>query len=116
MPDQNKEYLHNVIDCFSIHANPDHAEMMESYMKHKEKFFGIKTPERKALKRSIIQDHGRPDASEISELITMLWDQPQRELHYFGLDILGIFERLLDGMEPRDRLRSLSFEKPCRMH
>ena len=56
MPDQNKEYLHHVIDCFSIHANPDHAAPMESYMKHKVKFFGIKTPERKALTRSIIQD------------------------------------------------------------
>ena len=51
MPDQNKEYLHHVIDCFSIHANPDHAAPMESYMKHKVKFFGIKTPERKALTR-----------------------------------------------------------------
>ena len=56
MPDQNKEYLHHVVDCFSIHANPDHAAPMESYMKHKVKFFGIKTPERKALTRSIIQD------------------------------------------------------------
>jgi len=101
MPDQNKEYLHHVIDCFSIHANPDHAAPMESYMKHKVKFFGIKTPERKALTRSIIQDHGRPDASEISELTRMLWDQPQRELHYFGLDILetAVKKKLINDTE-----------------
>ncbi len=99
MPNSIHIYLGHVIERFSIHANPANAVPMERYMKHKVKFFGVKTPERKSVTRSIIMDYGRPDASDIPELVKLLWDQPQRELHYFGLDLL---EHVVKKQQIRD--------------
>lgn len=84
----NKDYIEHLIVHFSAYANDKNAVPMERYMKHRVKFFGIKTPERKAVTRTIIRDYGRPDASAVPALVKELWEQPQRELHYFALDLL----------------------------
>jgi len=61
---------------------------MEKYLKDKFKCFGIKKPERDILKKEFIASYGYPPAEALEELVLLLWQYPEREMHYFALVLL----------------------------
>ncbi len=68
-------------------ANPADAIFMKKYMLNQFEYFGIRSPKLKELRRKFFQEHGLPPVSTLQNLITLLWQQPQREFHYTGIDI-----------------------------
>ncbi len=81
-------YTKQVIEAFEFHADPIKAESMKKYLKYKFDSFGIKAPVRKEISKHFFIKSNLPDAKDISQIVHELWDQPQRELQYFAIELL----------------------------
>jgi len=81
-------YLRPLADQFASHADAAQAAAMKAYLKDNFPFYGIKTPDRRALLRAHIEEHGAPAGEELPAIARSAWQQPQRELHHVGLDLL----------------------------
>lgn len=51
-------------------------------------FFGIKSPQRKALMKQFLAEHGPMPIAEAEEILLSLWAQPERECQYVAMDQL----------------------------
>jgi 3-methyladenine DNA glycosylase AlkD len=92
-------YARLVREKLAANANPANAVAMQAYMRDKFPFFGIKTPERRALVREVVAEHGLPPADRLEELARCLWDEPERECHYAAI---GLLERMKKRLSPAD--------------
>ena len=72
---------------FAFHKNEYNAERMSKYMLNKFEFFGIQSPLRKQLAASFIHEHGIPAPEQLAETAGIIWQLPQRELHYVIMEI-----------------------------
>lgn len=79
------------------HAQPEFQEAMQAYMKHHFVFLGIKQPLRKSLLKEFFAAHGKPEVSEFESIVSVVWEQPEREFQYIGLDIASVFVSKLDS-------------------
>jgi 3-methyladenine DNA glycosylase AlkD len=70
---------------------------MRAYMKDRFAFFGIMSPERRALVRAFVSEHGLPPVAAIEAVARDLWAAPERECQYAALDLI---ERLLRRLPP----------------
>ncbi len=82
-------YLIPLLESFSENANESIAIQMKKYMKDQFDFFGIKSPERKVLKKEFLHTHGLPDQDQLEVIVKECWQLPQREYQYFIMGILG---------------------------
>ncbi|MGD1840147.1 MAG: DNA alkylation repair protein [Thermonemataceae bacterium] len=82
------DYVQAVVDRFSQAANAEQANKMARYMKNNFSFFGIKTPLRTTITKEITQQYGTPDYQNLAAIVQSLYKQPQRELHYYALDLV----------------------------
>ncbi len=80
-------YLLPLRELFAEHADPDIAGGQSAYMKGRFRFFGIKTPLRRALVRGFLKQHGRPSIEELSTIVRSTWQQREREFHYTGMEL-----------------------------
>lgn len=81
-------YTKQVIDAFEFHADPIAAKPMIKYLKNKFDAFGIKSPLRKEISKPFLNKINLPEADEVAKIVHELWDQPQRELQYFAIELL----------------------------
>lgn len=88
-----KDYLRALKQTFEAHADPVLALPMARYMKNQFPFLGLKAPQRSALTREFLRDHGLPPGEAIEPVVRALWKLRQREYHYAALDILERFLR-----------------------
>ena len=78
-------YLNPLSDLFQKNANQEIAYYMKKYMKGQYEYFGIKSPQRRVLKKEFLQKYGLP-GPEILPIITKeCWYLPQREYQYFSM-------------------------------
>jgi len=59
---------------------------MAAYMRDRFTFFGIPTPERRALIRAALTDLPRPTERELATIAKRCWARPQREFQYFACE------------------------------
>ncbi len=83
-----KPYTVTISELFRSNENPAQAIRMKSYMRNKFEFFGLPSPLRKELQKDFLRENGYPDPDELAIIVKELWNQPWRELHYFGMEIL----------------------------
>ena len=57
-------------------------------MKGKFEYFGIKSPERRELKKKFLLQYGLPKQENLSTITKESWELPQREFQYFIMEIL----------------------------
>jgi 3-methyladenine DNA glycosylase AlkD len=57
-------------------------------------FYGIKTPLRRTLCKAFYKSNPIKDHNELSALIKECFNEPQRELHYFAIELLGHHKKL----------------------
>lgn len=87
-------------DLLWSHRDPGRATEMQAYLKGQFPFFGIPTTARRSLLRTFL--HGRegiPSGPRLREEAHLLWQEPERELHYCALELL---ERRLKDLGPED--------------
>lgn len=69
-------------------GNPFRAQEMVAYMKGVAPFLGIRTPERRALSRLVLDGVPRPDEDDCTAVALRCYALPEREYHYFAVDYL----------------------------
>jgi 3-methyladenine DNA glycosylase AlkD len=69
-----------------MHANAYQAERMAAYMKNNFPFLGIMKTQRAALTKEMLKVCRLASPEIIQEGITILWQQPEREYHYFAME------------------------------
>ncbi|GAA1371638.1 DNA alkylation repair protein [Streptomyces beijiangensis] len=69
-------------------ANPYRAAEMVAYMKGVAPFLGIRSPERRALSRTVLEGTPRPGEADCTAIALRCWELPEREYHYFAVDYL----------------------------
>jgi 3-methyladenine DNA glycosylase AlkD len=86
-------YTQQVIDVFNKNSNLDVATPMAKYMRNKFLYFGIKSPLRKEISKPFLLKNNLPAIQDAPKVINQLWDQPQRELQYFALELLQKYSK-----------------------
>jgi 3-methyladenine DNA glycosylase AlkD len=81
-------YLEPLVRSFEKHSNTANAGPMKKYMRDQFDFFGIKAPQRRELTAQFFRTHGYPQVALLPSVVRQLWQLPQREYHYFALDLL----------------------------
>ncbi len=90
------DYVTALISAFRAHENPSVAQDQANYMRNKFEFFGLKSQDRRALQREFLKSTSLPPKSELKLIITEIWEQPQRELHYVGQELAKKYSRILE--------------------
>lgn len=78
---------------FVQHANFLKAKDMQKYMKDLFSFYGIDSPTRRQLLKSIIAKEGKPNSQTIRELALLLWKAEEREMQYAAMDFLDSIKK-----------------------
>jgi len=77
-----------ILEIYKEAANPKLAEGMRAYMKNRFDFFGIQTPVRRGISKSILHECKSLSKSETIALAKKLWKRPERECHYLAQELL----------------------------
>lgn len=86
--------LSTLTERFIEAANPQRALAMSAYMKNHFEFFGIPSPQRKIIQQEWFNGFKIRDLSELADLVTQLWNLPQREYHYVAIELLARNKKL----------------------
>jgi 3-methyladenine DNA glycosylase AlkD len=86
-------FLHDLDHELQMHADKKNASNMEKYMRNLFPFFGISSPVRKEILRTLIKKHGLPPKENIQNIITFCWDKPEREYQMIGMELAGKYLR-----------------------
>lgn len=81
---------------FTRNADLANAAGMKAYMKNRFEFYGIQSVKRRELQRPFLLKASLPEKWEAFELIREFWELPQRELQYFGLDMIARYQKQLE--------------------
>jgi 3-methyladenine DNA glycosylase AlkD len=73
--------------------NPLQAKAMSTYMQNLFPFVGISSPERKEIFKQHVAKQGLPEYKELFAIIKSCYAQPEREYHYFAIDLAGKFAK-----------------------
>lgn len=79
--------------AFSEKANQSIAVQQSKYMKNQFPFYGLKSPIRKEIQRPFLVKSNLPEKQEVLKIVDQLWAAPQRELHYFAMELLFKYKK-----------------------
>ncbi len=97
--------LSDLITALRSHADPRKAGGMEAYMKHRFPFLGLQKEARLTLTDPFLKEKCRENAIDW-DLVSLLWDLPEREFQYTALNYLWKMKRQL-GQADIPRLKAL---------
>ena len=83
-----EDYLGRLEGGLREHGDPERAQGQKSYMKEKFQFFGLRAPERRELTRDLLRKNELPPMEDLRTITESLWDRPEREYQYFGVELL----------------------------
>ena len=92
-----KQYIQNLRLAFQEYANFEIAAQQKAYMRNQFEYFGVKSPEQKAIRRDFLKQYGLLEIGELENLIRELWLQPERELQYFAMMLADKFIKKTDA-------------------
>lgn len=87
-------YLKEIQKIFVANGNQLIAKGAKAYLLNQFEFYGIKTPLRRQLCKTFYKTHPIKDHTELSKLIKECFNEPQRELHYFAIELLGHHKKI----------------------
>jgi 3-methyladenine DNA glycosylase AlkD len=86
-------YIEKISEKFRRSVVPENAAPMKKYLKNRFEFFGIKAPERKILLKEFFAANGLPEFAESDAIAEKLFSFPEREFHYFAIELCGKFKK-----------------------
>ena len=82
-------YLTKIKKKYAANADAIIAKGAKAYLLNQFEFYGIKTPLRRKICKDFYKVNPIKDHNELSRLIKECFDEPQREIHYFAIELLG---------------------------
>ncbi|MFF0433428.1 DNA alkylation repair protein [Streptomyces sp. NPDC004327] len=80
--------LARLTEAYPAAGDPFRAQEMVAYMKGVAPFLGLRTPERRALSRTVLDRLPAPDEADCTAIALRCFALPEREYHYFAVDYL----------------------------
>lgn len=80
--------------AFISKSDSSRIEAMKAYMKHQFEFYGLTSPVRKDIQKSIFPIHKPQDYCILEKDVRFMWSQKQREWHYAAIDCLAANKKL----------------------
>lgn len=87
-------YVEGIRHKFAGYRNSSNAVPMKKYMRDQFEFFGIKSVLRRELSKEYIKFVGLPPKNELEQTVLQLWNQPERELQYFAMELLAASKKM----------------------
>jgi 3-methyladenine DNA glycosylase AlkD len=78
---------------FEVHRNAKNALPMQAYMKHLFPFLGIKSPLRKTLIRTVVNQNKEEVKPNTTAIARALYQKQEREYHYAAMDSYARFKK-----------------------
>ena len=87
-------YVKEIRAIFATNKNATVAKGAKAYLLHQFEFYGIKTPIRRKLCKEFYKATPISTHKELTALIKDCFATPQREMHYFAIELLGYHKKL----------------------
>ncbi len=87
-------YLNKIKKIYAANADATIAKGAKAYLLNQFEFYGIKTPLRRKICKEFYKAHPVKDHNELSSIIKDCFAAPQREIHYFAIELLGYHHKL----------------------
>ncbi len=87
-------YVKEIRAIFATNKNATVAKGAKAYLLHQFEFYGIKTPIRRKLSKDFYKANPISTHKELTALIKDCFAAPQREMHYFAIELLGYHKKL----------------------
>lgn len=87
-------YLIAIKKIYAANGDAVIAKGAKAYLLNQFEFYGIKTPLRRQICKEFYKANPIKDHNELSTLIKECFSEPQRELHYFAIELLGHHKKL----------------------
>ncbi|TDE70380.1 DNA alkylation repair protein [Streptococcus vicugnae] len=84
----------DICRSFEANANPKKAQEMSAYMKNRFLFYGIQTPNRRAIYKEFIAIEKKTETVDWA-FLDHCWEDKHREYQYLVLDYLRAFQKYL---------------------
>jgi 3-methyladenine DNA glycosylase AlkD len=79
---------------FRCAEDAERAVSMRAYMRDQFAFFGVATPERRAIAKRVLAPLGVPQATDLERIGPLAWAVDEREVQYAAVDVLARHVRL----------------------
>lgn len=83
-----RSYFLPLREALAETGHPEDAEQMQRYLKDQFAFFGVKAPARRVIQRDFLKTHGKPKVEDLAQLLKLCFEEEERELHYFAIEML----------------------------
>lgn len=83
---KSKAALEELWKLYKPLCNAEESRKMAAYMKDNFEFLGIKKPIRASVHKVLMRDIVQDDAIDTFKTVELLWNQPEREFHYFAME------------------------------
>ena len=80
-------YLSPLGKLYLAHADKERAVSMAKYMKDNFEYFGIPSPQRKAIEKEFVKKFGKPPVAQLPAVIKEAFQKPQCEFQYFIIEL-----------------------------
>jgi len=87
-------YIKEIKYIYAANADATNAKGAKAYLLNQFEFYGIKTPLRRKICKEFYKTHSIKDHNELSIIIKDCFAAPQREIHYFAIELLGYHHKL----------------------
>jgi 3-methyladenine DNA glycosylase AlkD len=87
-------YLSAIKKIYAANGDAGIAKGAKAYLLNQFEFYGIKTPLRRQICKEFYKVNPIKDQNELSVLIKECFAEPQRELHYFAIELLGHHKKM----------------------
>ncbi|MEY3874046.1 MAG: hypothetical protein RL363_767 [Bacteroidota bacterium] len=87
-------YTKEIAKIYKANADSKNAAGAKAYLLNQFEFYGIKTPLRRALCKDFYKTHPIIDHNELVTIVKESFELPQRELHYFAIELVGHHKQL----------------------
>ena len=89
-----EKWLAEIRKEFKKNGDPIKAQRAKAYLLNQFEFFGVMTHTRRKISKAFYTSHPIQNHAALSTIVKICFKQPEREMHYFGLEWLG-FSRSL---------------------
>lgn len=86
-------YITELEKVFQENANVQKAAQQKAYLKNKFAFYGLTSPQRRAVQKSFLAKQYLPTKDIAFQIGKELWGKPQREFHYFSQELIGKYHK-----------------------
>jgi 3-methyladenine DNA glycosylase AlkD len=81
-------YLLPLLALFQKNQEVGRAAAMSKYLRDQFVFYGLPTPLRRQLISAFFKEQGYPETNQLIQIVNAAYLQPEREWHYFALELL----------------------------